>query len=176
MYILILFTISTDNKYLRFMYYGYCLAGVTLMICYYLGYKFAFAIKSKQGVFYIYLNLFMFTTVFLLATLEYFIFALIIPRVIHDVTAFIIYSNHDANKYSIKKNNFIYAKLKSLPVPVWVLSPTLGIAIAFIVNNINPWFALYSVFIFELLHYYIESFIWKKGGTHRSYFKISTLR
>jgi hypothetical protein len=173
LFVLVVFRGGANDKDSLLTIYGYYFAGILLTICCYFGYKLSSKAKNRQGKLYIYLNLLMFGTILIFAILDYSIFALMVPRIIHDVTAFVIYSNHDANKFLVKKNHLIYTRLTKFPISILAISPMLGILIAFVINNIHPWLALYSLLIFDFLHYYIESFIWKKEGTHRSHLKIT---
>ncbi len=143
-----------------------------LLLVFYFGLKVFVTSKTKVGGIYIALNVFMLVSVSMFIVMEYYIFALIIPRIIHDISAFIFYSNHDDNKFRYKENNYIYLLIKNIPLSVRVVSPILGVAIAYVINMISAWVLLYLIIVLEFLHYYIESFIWKTGGNHRKYLKI----
>jgi len=93
----------------------------------------------------------------------YSFFAILIPRVIHDVTAFIFYTTHEYNysythSKSKKLNKYLLVKFISVPLT--------AIFLAYVFNNYFP-----SVFILTLilLHYLLESRIWRKNSPHRSY-------
>ncbi len=172
LFLLVVFSSAVNEQNAYLVKYGHYISGVLLVICCHFGWALTIKTRLKQGKIYIYLNLMMFGSIFIFAIFDYFIFALIVPRVIHDITAFVIYSNHDANKFTIEKNHLIYAILLKTPISIRIASPVLGVLIALIIKNSPAWFILYSMLVFDFLHYYIESFIWKKEGSHRKYLKI----
>jgi hypothetical protein len=129
--------------------------------------------KTNVGSVYIVANFFMIAAILLFSYCEYFIFALIIPRFIHDITAFIIYSNHDANKFNKTKGNYVYKLLGRVPLPVFFISPCVGILCAYVINLSPLWFLVYLILVLDFLHYYLEGFVWKSGGVHRDYLRIS---
>ncbi len=173
-YILFLLVISGDQIFddrSYFVEYIYYFCTVLLIACLYLSGKIASASKTKVGLIYICSNMFMIMSVFIFATLEYTIFALIVPRFIHDLTAFILYANHDSNKFANNNGNYIY-RIFNGRLPIVIISPVIGMVVAAAINSSVAWFLLYSIFIFDFLHYYIESFIWKGGGSHRDFLRI----
>jgi hypothetical protein len=163
--------ISPAKMYL--VNYAFYLCAVLLLTCIYFSWRFSLTAKSQTGKIYIYLNLLMFTSVYLFAKFDYAIFALIVPRFIHDLTAFIIYSNHDENKFKLKGGSYIYRIFHKLPLPISIISPLLGVVIAYSINHSLAWTLLYIALVLDFLHYYIESFIWKGNGSHRQYLKIT---
>lgn len=109
---------------------------------------------------------------------EYWLFALVVPRVIHDLTAFTIYINHDTNRYRQlgRKAHPLYGPLWRLGVPAFILTPLVAIAIALPISKgyINiGWAAFY---ILALIHYGTESFVWKHGSLHRRYISFTGVK
>lgn len=101
----------------------------------------------------------------------------VVPRFIHDVTAFIIYIYHDMNRNSGGARNMVYRAFSFSRIPVYILGPLLAFALALPVTWLyffkdDQW--AYKLFIFlTLMHYYTESFAWKKGGLQREYIRVS---
>lgn len=95
------------------------------------------------------------------------LFAILVPRIVHDVTAFIIYQNHDINRHKMKKN-YIYSPLSKLMSPK-VAGPFLGVTI----GSLAMWMSTKSpdiqmlIMLMFLMHYFLESFIWRKSTPHR---------
>lgn len=109
---------------------------------------------------------------------EYWLFALVVPRVIHDLTAFTVYINHDHNRYLEKgtKSHPIYGPLQRIGMPALVLTPLIAMAIALPISKgyVNVgWFTFY---ILALIHYGTESFVWKNGTPHRKYLAFSGVK
>ncbi len=116
-------------------------------------------------------NVAMIIAAYLCAINEYTFFLIAIPRVIHDVTAYIIYSTHDQNRNVQQPKNIIYKALAFTGIPPLILCPVLSIAIAYAIMNINSNIAFISFYLLALLHYHFESFLWKKDGLHRNSIK-----
>lgn len=88
------------------------------------------ASQRQLGVWYVYSNLLMMLVSYVLLMMGYKFFVIAIPRFVHDITAFIIYSTHDYNRNTEQKKNIIYRFLQFIPVPIWVLCPILAIVLA----------------------------------------------
>ncbi len=109
--------------------------------------------------------------------LSYYLFlAILIPRVVHDITAFTFYISHDTNRNKGRVRNMIYETISFLKVPVYILCPLVAILLAFPISYFHfvkgqEW--AYKIFIFlTFMHYYTETFIWKKGTPHREYIRM----
>lgn len=116
----------------------------------------------------------------------YDLFAIVIPRVIHDCTAFTFYVAHDYNKHRVAPSNALYRAAAWLPGGIYWLSPALAIALAFAIErygdrafDVLTAGALAGSFpqamsvgllgYLGMLHYYTESFTWKSGSPYRRY-------
>lgn len=102
---------------------------------------------------------------------EYWLFALVMPRIIHDLTAFTVYINHDHNRQLEHgtKAHPIYGPLGKLGVPAFILTPAIAIALAYPITQgyISIGWGLF--FVLALIHYATESLVWKNGTPHRRY-------
>jgi len=109
---------------------------------------------------------------------EYWLFALVVPRIIHDLTAFTVYINHDHNRYLEQgaKSHPIYGPLQRIGMPALVLTPLLAIAIALPITKgyVHVGWAMF--YILALIHYGTESFVWKNGTPHRKYIAFSGVK
>lgn len=101
------------------------------------------------------------------------ILALIISRIIHDLTAYTFYIAHDSNRFKRSRSNFLYIAASKIKLPVYIASPVVSILLAITVSNFNS--ATISVLLtcFFFLHYYTESVIWKNNTLHRTEIKFS---
>lgn len=101
--------------------------------------------------------------------------ALALPRVIHDLTAFLFYVTHDHNRALHTDANVLYRASTSLGLPIIVFSPLLAIALAYPLQSTSLYhYVLPLLMMCGLMHYYIEHHIWKHGSLHRRYVAIST--
>lgn len=119
-------------------------------------------------------NVLMVLSSFIFVNLGYGIFALIIPRVIHDLTAFMIYSNHDENRFNISnKSHYIYSFTNKYKLRPLYLSFCIGILVAYLLNLLPITYLIFVLLVVDFFHYYIERHIWKSDGNHRNHLKIS---
>lgn len=99
----------------------------------------------------------------------YYFFVVVIFRIIHDLSAWMIYIAHDVNRNKAQTVNYIYRVFPdSMPQPLKSIVSGLVIGGVIIsVCQLNYWF--YSVFLaLELCHYYSEAFLWRKGTLLRN--------
>lgn len=98
------------------------------------------------------------------------ILVIAIPRVVHDVTAYMYYTAHDHNRFLDTQSNKIYSLTKRFGLPVIVVSPLLSLFLAglFQINPIEG-ATIPLVSFIVLMHYHTESYIWKKTSLHRKY-------
>ncbi len=124
--------------------------------------------QRKLGTYYVYSNIAMLLATFFFLQTEYTVFVIAIPRFVHDLTAFIIYSTHDQNRNLTEKKNYIYAAFAFLPLPPLLLCPILAIGIANVLELYSGliFFKMFY-FICSFFHYYIEGFVWKREAIHR---------
>lgn len=100
------------------------------------------------------------------------ILSIIVPRLIHDFTGYIYYICHDNNRFCEKKTNLIYRYFATLGIPVLFLSPFLSIGITLVAYESKIANAYMFLAVLTLMHYFNESFLWKRGSLHRNYIKI----
>ena len=139
------------------------LAAVCVAASCVLGHRLAKDSKHRQGTLYLYSNLVMLVTVFAFWELGYGVFVLVVPRFVHDITAFYIYAVHDHNRNLQTKNNYIYRSMSFLS-PL-VVCPLLAIVLSTVLEQ-YAWFVT-PLLIITLLHYYTEGFIWRGDTLHR---------
>jgi hypothetical protein len=101
--------------------------------------------------------------------LGYLFFAVFLVRFVHDATAFVFYSVHDANRNAQKASNIFYMVPKMLRIPSLAVTPVLAVVIAHYLQVYVIGGAQSAVVIIFLgcAHYYIESFMWKHESLHR---------
>jgi hypothetical protein len=128
-----------------------------------LGYRIAKDSKSPKGTLYLYANLAMLVAVYAFWELGYAVFVIMIPRFVHDITAFYIYAVHDHNRNLQTRHNYIYRSF-AFASPL-ILCPVLAIAMSAVLES-YVWFVA-PLLIITLLHYYTESFIWRGDSPHR---------
>lgn len=124
--------------------------------------------RNRLGVFYLWANVAMLISALLINHAGYTLLVILIPRVIHDLTAYIVYISHDSNRNSQQPRNLIYRVTGFTRLPPLVLLPLLSILLAWLLSS-HQHYPLIGITILSLsfLHYYMESFIWKAQSPHR---------
>ncbi len=124
--------------------------------------------RSRIGRWYLWGNVLMILSALLINELGYTLFVILIPRVIHDVTAYMIYISHDANRNRHRPVNLVYRALHFTRLPPGVLLPVVSILIAFVLSSYQS-IPLVSILVLTVgfLHYYFEGFIWRGPNPHR---------
>lgn len=97
---------------------------------------------------------------------------IIAPVVVHDLTAFAFYINHNVNRNRDTKYN-VFSKIRNFaPLPEILLTPVVSLAailILFLSGSTDTFsFAVASILI-NVMHIYVEGVIWKAGSLHRQY-------
>lgn len=123
-------------------------------------------------------NLALQISVLLAYLLDYAFLAAMMPRLVHDLTAYAVYVVHDLNRNRDRRlggaPNFIHRGLARVHCPIWLVTPLVSVAIAWCCNrymHLMP--VLVLTLTLTLLHYRMEKFIWRKGSPHRGSFEFS---
>lgn len=139
---------------------------------------------------FLWANSFLVLSSFYLYTKQYYFLAILVPRLVHDITAYVFYVAHDFNKHQQQAQNTLYRWAKKCHIPIVIVLPLLSFSAAFllqaygdeVVNYLGM--TLFDVEIrkaitlgllgyFALMHYYTESFTWKQGSPYRQYIRFS---
>ena len=117
---------------------------------------------------------------------EYYFLAVLAPRIIHDLTAFTVYTVHDQNRHSPAPQNRLFHFARQYQLPVVLITPVLALALAYFLQHhldgivsalasnllqtsIHISLALGLVSFCNLLHYYTETFTWGSGSPYRKH-------
>ena len=106
------------------------LAGIFVALAVIQGFRLSRQSKRELGSWYMYSNLAMLIATYSFLLMGYGIFVIAIPRFVHDLTAFMIYSVHDQNRNREVQHNYVYKYLSFLKIPPLILCPILAIALA----------------------------------------------
>jgi hypothetical protein len=145
-------------------------------------------VPSTFGKCFLWANTLLIVSSFYLFTQQYYFLAILIPRLVHDATAYIFYVTHDYNKHHQQPQNWIYQYAARCHVHVFIVLPVLSFALAFLlqaygddlVNIITEY--LFGTEIYKaitlgllgylaLMHYYTEAFVWAAGSPLRQYIR-----
>jgi hypothetical protein len=126
------------------------------------------ASQSRKGTIYFWATSLIPVATALCLILRYPLIANLIPRCIHDITAFTFYSTHDHNRNQSQWNNGLYRLFSPLKIPIVWLTPILAIVVAYLLKYggfIPPIPGL--IIMAGLFHYYLDGFQWKQGTVHQ---------
>jgi hypothetical protein len=145
---------------------------------------------SPLGRWFLWSNVLLVLSSFYLFVQQYYFFAILVPRLVHDATAYIFYVTHDYNKHRIQSQNIIYRTAARCHLPIYIVLPLSSFLLAFLlqaygdqaINRVTEFFfgveirkaiTLGLLGYLALMHYYTEAFTWKKGSPYRQFFTVS---
>ncbi len=131
-------------------------------------------IRIKSGRTYTIGNLGMGASVLFFYFSGYPFFITFITQCIHDFTAYAFYMTHDQNRNDKIRYNFFYKALEVLPIKVFWLCPIFTITIAYSMQSLSLKYSVLTSIATTLvfIHYYTESFIWRRPFLHRQYVRL----
>jgi ABC-type multidrug transport system fused ATPase/permease subunit len=143
-------------------------------------------IDNQLGKIFLWANTLLVVGSFYLYAQQYYFLAILMPRLVHDATAYIFYVTHDYNKHALQPKNWLYQAAKSCNIHVFLVLPVLSMLltvvlqvygdnlISFITQTLlgvefRKAITLGLIGYLSLMHYYTESFIWKQGSPLRQF-------
>ena len=147
-------------------------------------------VPTLFGKTFLWANVFLVVSSLYFYSKNYYFFAILIPRLVHDATAYIFYVTHDFNKHSIEPKNALYRFAKRYSISIFVLLPIVTFGLAFILQAYGDmaiaWITR-EIFGYEirkvmtlgvlgylaLIHYFSESMTWKNGSPYRQFISFS---
>lgn len=126
-------------------------------------------VNFKQGRGLLAANTAMVLSTAILFFMGYDLFVLMIPRFIHDLSAFYIYIRHDQARQTNKGDNYIYNLIKVNPLLIPVVLPVLGIILTQSIHAVFTIHVFTVLLVVDFLHYKVESRVWKNNGINRKH-------
>ena len=143
-------------------------------------------VKNLFGKCFYWSNIFLVITSFYLFYQQQYFMAILVPRFVHDATAYIFYVTHDYNKHGRQPQNSLYRLAARCNLHVFVVLPLLSFALAFVLQaygddlmNIITNYLFGKEFYktitmgflgyLALMHYYMEGLTWQKDSPYRKY-------
>jgi hypothetical protein len=139
---------------------------------------------------FLWANVFLVVSSFYFYVQEYYFFAILIPRLVHDATAYVFYVTHDFNKHSVQPQNGLYRFAKRYSISIFMVLPVLSFLLAFLLQaygDVAIAWLMREVFgvevrkvvtlgvlgYFALMHYYSEGLTWRAGSPYRQFISFS---
>jgi len=147
-------------------------------------------VKTSFGKWFLWANVLLVVSSFYFYLQQYYFFAILVPRLVHDATAYVFYVTHDYNRHHQHPQNALYRLTERCGIHVFVVLPVLSFALAFVLQSYGDVLVstitqvLFGVEIrkaitlgllgyLALLHYYTEAFTWKQGSPYRRFIGFS---
>ncbi len=144
------------------------------------------SVPTAFGKVFLWANAMLVLSSFYLYLQQYHILAILVPRLVHDSTAFIFYVSHDYNRHHRQPQNLIYRVARKLHLNSFIVLPLLSFALAVVLqqygDHVVNWLGevLFGVEIkraitlgllgyLALMHYYSEAFTWKGDSPYRQF-------
>ncbi len=143
-------------------------------------------VQSGFGKLFMWANTILVLSSYYLYLNQYYFLAILVPRLVHDATAYLFYVTHDYNRHHGSPENYLYRYTSRLNIPIVIVLPLLSFSLAFLLQAYgNDIFNIMIELLFgieiynvvtlivfgylSLMHYYTESFTWKKDSPYRKY-------
>jgi len=147
-------------------------------------------VKTSFGRWFLWANVLLVVSSFYLYLQQYYFFAILVPRLVHDATAYVFYVTHDYNRHHQHPQNRLYRLTERCGIHVFIVLPVLSFTLAFMLQSYGDAMAsfitqaLFGVDIrkaitlgllgyLALLHYYTEAITWKHGSPYRRFIAFS---
>lgn len=150
--------------------------GIVLAIATVFGIRFVRTIMrnpahTRIGFVYFLSNMAMIYLCYGLIVSGYGFLATLVPRIIHDLTAFLIYTVHDQNRNAVTVRNPLYVIPRKIGIPPAALCLPIGVGISYVLMDVLGSIYMVTVFVTALnfIHYYMEGHMWKRGTPHRQH-------
>ncbi|MGY6276401.1 hypothetical protein [Methylomonas sp. MgM2] len=147
-------------------------------------------VPSRFGVYFLWANTCLVLASWYVYIEQYYFLAILMPRLVHDITAYSFYICHDVNRHGKAPETGLFRLAGRCHVPIAVVLPLLSFLLTYLfqvygddlVNLILQ--TLFSTQVYKavtlgligylaLMHYYTEAFIWAGGSPLRRYIRFS---
>lgn len=147
-------------------------------------------VTTGFGKWFLWSNILLVLSSFYLYLQQYYLLAILVPRLVHDATAYIFYVTHDYNKHHLHPQNFLYRYAARCNVHIFIVLPVCSLVLAFflqaygdnIVSVLTEFFfgveirkavTLGLLGYLALMHYYTEAITWKGDSPYRQFIAFS---
>ncbi len=167
-----------------------CIAGAGCLLLFLAAIIYQDNVASPFGRWFYWANIFLVLSSFYLFMQQQYLMAILVPRLVHDATAYVFYVTHDYNKHNQKPQNLIYRYAERCNIHIFLVLPILSFALAFALQaygdeavNIITRYLMGDEFYkavsvgflgyLALMHYYMEGLTWQKGSPYRKFIAFS---
>lgn len=147
-------------------------------------------VKTSLGKSFLWANTLLIVSSCYLYSQQYYFMAILVPRLVHDATAYVFYVTHEYNRHAQTPGNALYKLAARCNIYVFIVLPVLSFTLTFVLQAYGDAFVNWlSETLFEikirkaitvgligylsLMHYYTEAFVWQAGSPLRKYIRFS---
>ena len=147
-------------------------------------------VPSRFGLYFLWANTLLVLGSWYVYNQQYYFLAILMPRLVHDITAYSFYVSHDVNRHGEHPQNALFRWAARCHLPVAVALPLLSFGLTYLLQVYGDawvnWIlqSLFSTQIYKavtlgligylaLMHYYTEAFVWSAGSPLRRYIRFS---
>lgn len=147
-------------------------------------------VPTAFGKWFLWANIFLVLSSYYLYMQQYYFLAILVPRLVHDATAYIFYVTHDYNKHHQTPQNGFYRVAARCHLPLLMALPLCSFVLAFVLQAYGDyWVSVLTEYLFgveirkavtlgllgyfALMHYYTEAFTWKQDSPYRRFIGFS---
>lgn len=149
-------------------------------------------VPSRFGLAFLWANTLLVVASWYVYSEQYYFLAILMPRLVHDITAYSFYVTHDVNRHGRHAETGLFRLAARAHVPAALVLPLLSFGLTFLLQAYgDDWVnlllqTLFSTQIYKavtlgligylaLMHYYTEAFVWSAGSPLRRYIRFSGL-
>lgn len=100
-------------------------------------------------------------------------FLILMPRVVHDITAFMVYGAHNTSRTNQGTGSMMGFIQRLIPLPVACLTPLVGIGLTVMVTYLWQSHMMVLLPFMALFHYHWEAVMWRGGSPLRQHIVLS---
>lgn len=147
-------------------------------------------ITTRFGKYFLWSNTLLIVSSYYFYTQQYYFLAILVPRLVHDSTAYVFYVTHDYNKHHQTPQNRLYKYAARCNLHVFLVLPLLSFTLTYLLQAYgDEWVNVITRFFFDteirkaitlgligylsLMHYYTEAFVWQAGSPLRRFIRFS---
>jgi hypothetical protein len=147
-------------------------------------------VSTEFGRWFYWSNVFLVLTSFYLFLQQQYFMAILVPRFVHDATAYLFYVTHDYNKHNRQPQNVLYRFVARCDLHIFVVLPVISFLLAFLLQaygddlvNLMTRYLLGAEFYkvitlgflgyLALMQFYMEGLTWQKDSPYRKFIAFS---
>ena len=147
-------------------------------------------VPSRFGLYFLWANSLLVLASWYVYSQQYYFLAILMPRLVHDITAYSFYVSHDVNRHGEAPQTALFRLTARWHVPAAVVLPALSFLLTYLLqaygDDLVNWIleTLFSTQVYKavtlgligylaLMHYYTEAFIWAADSPLRRFIRFS---